>query len=136
MGEFCNPSPQSKVTEAGADQTLLVPGTSQQAAEQEDAPRWASPEPAPMGHSQPGGSPGQGGLSHVLGQTQGQWLALTCLPAGSCSWEMAAVLLDGARPSQHQGMEAHTGIQLGLHQPGLCPAGPRQGGMCGSFLVC
>lgn len=29
-------------------------------------------------------------------------------PAGSCSWEMAAVLLDWARPSQHQGMEGYS----------------------------
>lgn len=30
-------------------------------------------------------------------------------PAGSCSWGMAAAPLDGAGPSQHQGMEAHAG---------------------------
>lgn len=56
---------------------------------------------SPHGAESARGSPGQRGLSHVLGQTRGQWLVLTCFPAGSCSGAMAAILLDGARPSQH-----------------------------------
>lgn len=38
---------------------LLIPGTSQRAAEQEDAPQWASPEPAPVGHRNLGAALGR-----------------------------------------------------------------------------
>lgn len=87
---------------------LLVPGTSQQAAEQKLS-----------GSQSARGWPWAGRAVTCPGADPGPVACPDLHPAGSCSWEMAAVLLDGAGPSQHQGMEAHTGIQLGLHLQGL-----------------
>lgn len=75
MGEFCNPSPWCKVTEAGADQTPC--------SWKQQSRRMLL---AGLHHSQPW----VGRAGTCPGQTQGRWLVLTCLqlvpaPGNGCS---------------------------------------------------
>lgn len=112
--EFCNPSPQCKVAEAGTEQTPCS---------------WNLPASSRAGGCSSGASPesarGWPWASRVVtcpGADPGPVACPDLPPAGSCSWAVAAVLLDGAGPSQHQGMEEHTGTELGLYQPCTCRA--------------
>lgn len=86
-----------------------------------------------QGRVSPGGGPGQGVAVTCPRQPRRQQLALSCLWAGSCFWEMAAVLLHGqdgagrdrARLARRDGgTYRDTGTQLGRHRPGPCPVVP------------
>lgn len=114
VGEFCNPSPWYKVTEAGADQTPCswkLPASS----------RAGGCSPVGFTRASPCGAQsalGREGWERVLGQTQGRWLVLTCLqlvpaPGNGCS----SAGWGWAQPAPRDGGTYRD--RLGLHQPGL-----------------
>lgn len=89
------------------------------------------PQSQPCGAQSAQGQPWAGRAVTCPGANPGPGACPDLPPAGSCSWEMAAVLLDWARPSQHQGMEGYSWdcSSLACVLQGL---GRRN---CGSFLI-